>query len=108
MPGRRRTGSRPSSTSISRAVYSASALDAREATLSGARPFGSGAPNKSFVALVLAGDFNGLVMYFHVLRADGAGESASLTMPWIGLKSDGARQGGRRRSPRGQGRLATI
>jgi hypothetical protein len=60
------------------------------------------------VALVLAGDFNGLVMYFHVLRADGAGESASLTMPWIGLKGDGARQRGSRRSPREQGRLAAI
>jgi hypothetical protein len=58
--------------------------------------------------LVFTGDFNGLVMYFHVLRADGAGESDSLTMPWIGLKGDGARQGGSRRSPREQARLAAI
>jgi hypothetical protein len=28
-------------------------------------------------------------MFFHVLHARGRGESVALTMPWMGLKSDG-------------------
>jgi hypothetical protein len=35
---------------------------------------------------VLAFDFNGLGMIFHVLHARGRGESVALTMPWMGLK----------------------
>jgi len=40
----------------------------RDAALSAARPFGSEAPNRSFVAFDLARDFNGFAMHFHVLR----------------------------------------
>jgi hypothetical protein len=73
---------------MSRAVYPASALVEREATLSGARPFRSAAPNKSFEALAFVTDFNGLGMFFHVLRAIWRGESVPLTMPRMSLKSD--------------------
>ena len=44
------------------------ALVAREATLSGARPLGSEAPNRS-LALAFVFDFNGFGIFFHVLRA---------------------------------------
>jgi hypothetical protein len=36
--------------------------------LRGARSFDSGAPDRSLAALVLASDFNGFGMGFHVLR----------------------------------------
>src|SRR6202035_3609091 len=62
---------------------------AREATFSGARPFGSAAPNRSFDDLALGGIFNGLCILFHVLRAPVAQRIIALTMPWMGLKSDG-------------------
>src|SRR3974390_2876949 len=68
MPGRRRTGSRPSSTSMSAAVEPASAPGPRAATLRGARPFGSAAPNRSLDDFVLEGDFKGLFILFHALR----------------------------------------
>jgi hypothetical protein len=32
-------------------------------------PFGSEAPNRSLLTLVLGGDFNGLFILFHVFRA---------------------------------------
>jgi hypothetical protein len=44
-------------------------------------------PNRSSVVLTL--DFNGLDMHSHVFRALERRESVSLTMPRIGLKSDG-------------------
>jgi hypothetical protein len=62
--------------------------------LSGARPFRSAAPNRSFEALVFVADFNGLGMFFHVLRVIWRGESVSLTMPRMSLKSDRTWLGG--------------
>ncbi len=44
--------------------------------------------------LVLVADFNALDMFFHVLRAAWRGESVPLTMPRMGLKSDGTWLGG--------------
>src|SRR5215471_15925409 len=87
MPGRRRTGSSPSSTSMSRAVYPASAPPPRAATLRLAF-FGSGPPNRS-LSLAFAADFNDLAMAFHVCAETARSESVALTMPCLGLKSDG-------------------
>jgi hypothetical protein len=56
--------------------------------LSCALAFCSGAPNRS-PSLAFAADFNDLAMFLHMLRAAGRGESVCLTMPRLGLKSDG-------------------
>src|SRR6476646_656663 len=67
MPGRRRTGSSPSTTSMSRAVQPASPLPLA-ATFSAARPFGSAAAKRSLV-LAFAADFMDLGMGLHVFDA---------------------------------------
>jgi hypothetical protein len=66
-----------------------------------ARPFGMAVPNRSSEGLALASDFNGFGMDSHVLRAAWRSESVRLTMPRIGLKSDG---GAFRLSPESQTR----
>src|ERR1700755_225055 len=69
MPGRRRTGSSPPRTSVSRAGLVAFPPP-RAATFSAARPFGS-ADVKRSLSLAFAADFMDLGMDCHVFDADG-------------------------------------
>src|SRR5271165_6709635 len=75
MPGRRRTGSRPSSTSMSRAVYSPSALDARGADLDAPFPFCSADAKRSVEGFDLASAFRGLAIGLHIVCGSCIGES---------------------------------
>ena len=57
------------------------------------------APNRSLADLVFAADFNGLDMALYVLRAAWRSELVALTMPRMGLKSDGWADGIRLAGP---------
>jgi hypothetical protein len=80
---------------MSRAVYSPSAPEERAAVLDAGFFCASLAANRSAEGFCLVSDFSGLAICLHMVRAIPRGiESAWLTMPWLGLKSDGtARKG---------------